>query len=130
MNFSDIAIGTDIEEISRFESMERNKDGKFLARIFTEQELDYCYSAKISAPHLCARFCAKEAIVKALSQLNIKDVYYSDIEIMKKEDGTPFAIINKHSELKVKISLSHCKTHATASTIILKDWLKNLQDIL
>ena len=62
-----ISIGTDIEEIRRFEGKETNFD--FLSRVFTTSELEYSLKSKSPAKHLCARFCAKEAIVKALSEL-------------------------------------------------------------
>ena len=111
-------IGTDIEEIRRFEGKTQDKDKTFLNRIFTKNELEYCFRTQNSAQHLCARFCGKEAIVKALNNLNIKDVFYSDIEILNQKDGAPYAIIEKYPELTIKISLSHCKTYATAFVII------------
>lgn len=113
-----ISIGTDIEEIRRFEGKETNFT--FLSKVFTTTELEYCLKAKKPAGHLCARFCAKEAIVKALTGLDIKDVYYSDIEITNREDGLPLASIEKYPNLKIRISLSHCKEYATANAIIEK----------
>ncbi len=115
-----ISIGTDIEEISRFEGKNLEGDKIFLNKIYTTKELDYCFKNAQSAQHLCARFCAKEAVVKALSGLGIKDIFYKDIEITNRTDGYPIVIIKKYPELKVKISLSHCKTYATATTIVQK----------
>lgn len=111
-----IAIGTDIEEIRRFEGKETNQ--AFLSKVYTVNELEYCLKFKYPAQHFCARFCAKEAIVKALSALGIKDVYYSDIEIHNEKDGTPFASIEKHNDIRVRVSLSHCKNYAMASAIV------------
>lgn len=113
-----ISIGTDIEEIKRFEGKETNFT--FLSKVFTTPELEYSLKTKSPAQHLCARFCAKEAIVKALTGLDIKDVYYSDIEIINRKDGLPCAKIAKYPNLKIKVSLSHCKDYATANTIIEK----------
>ena len=113
-----VSIGTDIEEIRRFEGKETNF--AFLSKVFTTSELEYCLKAAKPAKHLCARFCAKEAVVKALTGLDIKDVYYSDVEILKREDGLPFVCIQKHPDLKIKVTLSHCKEYATASAIIEK----------
>lgn len=115
-NFS---IGCDIEENSRFESKTLEKDKDFLEKIFTEKELEYCYKNKNYAQHLCARFCAKEAIVKALTEFEINDVYYSDIEILNKENGAPFAKIKKYPKIEIKISLSHCKTYSIANVLLL-----------
>ena len=99
------AIGCDIEEISRFENKSLEKDIDFLNRIFTQKELDYSYKNKNYASHLCARFCAKEAVIKALSEFEINDIYYSDIEITNKENGAPVAQIGKYPEIKIKVSL-------------------------
>ena len=113
-----IAIGTDIEEIKRFEGKTLEGDKFFLKKIFTPKELEYCFSNRNPAPHLCARYCAKEAVVKALSDFSIKDVYYGDIEILNREDGSPYVILQKYPDLKTKISLSHCKTYAIATALI------------
>ena len=112
MNFDNISIGTDIEQISRFNGKTLENDARFLNRIFTPAELEYCFSHGIPAQHLCARYCAKEAIVKALSDFEIKDVFYSDIEIFNTESGKPYAKIQKYPDVRIKLSLSHSKDTA------------------
>ena len=114
---NNFAIGTDIEENSRFE----DKTSDFLERIFTDSELKYCFKHKKPAPHLCARFCAKEAVVKALYTIGISDIYYGDIEILNKGNGVPYVKILKYPDLNIKISLSHCKTYSTASAFVIKN---------
>ena len=115
-----ISIGCDIEEVSRFSGKSRDKDAEFLKRIYTESELDYCYKSANFAQHLCGRYCVKEAVVKALTDFDIKDVYYSDIEVLKKESGVPYVRIEKYPRLNIKVSLSHCKTYATATALVIK----------
>ncbi len=117
MEFENISIGTDIEEIERFKNKTREEDFLFLNKIFTKKELDYCYKDKQFAQHLCVRFCAKEAVVKALSDFSITDVFYSDIEILNHKNGSPYCIIEKYPNIIVKISLSHSKTYATATAL-------------
>ena len=115
-----ISIGTDIEEISRFSDKTIDRDKKFLEKIFTKKELEYCFSKGVPHQHLCARYCAKEAVVKALTGLGISDVYYSDVEITNMGNGFPIAKIEKYPNLEIKISLSHCKTYATATALVSK----------
>lgn len=117
MNFDNLSIGVDIEKISRF-NKDSEKDVKFLNMIYTQKELEYCYSKKSFSQHLAARYCGKEAIVKALYGFGIKDVYYKDIEIINNSDGVPIAKIEKYPHIKVKISLSHNKDTAVAYVII------------
>ena len=38
-----ISIGVDIENISKFQNLEQSKDRKFLKKIFTDFEIDYCF---------------------------------------------------------------------------------------
>ena len=116
-----ISIGCDIEEVSRFSEKSRDKDKEFLNRIYTDSELDYCYKSANFAQHLCGRYCVKEAVVKALSEFEINDVYYSDIEVFNKKSGMPYVKIKKYPDLNVKVSLSHCKTYATATALIIKE---------
>ena len=121
MDFENFAIGIDIEEIERFNNKSLENDKNFLNRIFTKKELDYCFSKKIYAPSLCARFCTKEAVVKALAEFDIDNVYYGDIEILNKENGKPFLKIAKYPEIKAKISLSHTKNYACANVILYRE---------
>jgi phosphopantetheine--protein transferase-like protein len=111
-----ISVGIDIEDISRFKGKTLENDLKFLKRIFTKNELDYCFKNANPAPHLTARFCAKEAYVKAISNLYSKLVSYSKIEILKKQNGSVYINI-QISELKkypCSLSISHEKDKAIA----------------
>ena len=75
-------IGCDIEKISRFKGKTREKDEKFLNRLFTPSELEYCFSKAKPEESLCARFCAKEAYIKAKGTQNVP---FNEIEILAKE---------------------------------------------
>ena len=101
-------IGCDIEDISRF----KDKDDNFLSRIFSSSEIQYCKSFPHPTEHFCARFCAKEALVKALSDKSLK---FNEIEILNDENGKPYL---KYKDVKSELSLSHCKTYAMAVVIV------------
>ncbi len=110
-----IQVGVDIEDISRFENKTLEKDSHFLNKIFTKKELDYCFSNSMPAKHLAARFCAKEAVVKALSSILEKNISYSNIEILKKENGAPYVnLIGCSENIEISISLSHDREKAIA----------------
>ena len=47
MDFENISIGIDIEEISRFENKDLKTDEKFLKRIFTDKEFEYCFPMQL-----------------------------------------------------------------------------------
>jgi len=120
MNFDDISIGTDIEKIERFEKYASDKNAPLVRRIFTEQEIEYCYSYKNPAEHLAVRFCAKEAVYKALSALGEDGTDYCDIEVIRNSDGVPSIRLLKEKNIDFRLSLSHGNGSAIASVIAIK----------
>jgi len=107
-------IGVDIEEINRF----KNKNKSFLNKIYTQNEIDYCYSKTFPEQHLAVRFCAKEAVIKALFGIGLKNVYMKDIEVYHDNNGVPQIKFLKDINIQIKISLSHDKTKAIAFAMI------------
>ena len=60
-----ITCGTDIIEIERIKESIENIGEKFLKRVFTDKEIEYCESKKVQKyQHYAARFAAKEATFK------------------------------------------------------------------
>ncbi|MBQ7287355.1 MAG: holo-ACP synthase [Candidatus Gastranaerophilales bacterium] len=115
-----ISNGIDIEDISRFEGKTLENDLKFLSRIFTQNELDYCFSFSKPAPHLAARYCAKEATVKALSNIYNGTIGYSKIEVLKNSNGSVYInmLIDELKKYNYSLSISHEKEKAVASVIV------------
>jgi holo-[acyl-carrier protein] synthase len=116
-------IGTDIIEIRRFERFREPEFSLFLEKNFSQGELDYCLKNDDPAPHLAARFAGKEAVVKALYNLNIQGIFFPAIEILNNERGVPYVRINtdKTEKLCIKISLSHSSDMALAFCIIVQE---------
>ncbi len=117
-----IYIGVDIEDISRFEGKDEQKDSRFLNRIYTKNELDYCFSFKFPSPHLAARFCAKEAAIKALSNLYDKIIPLNKIEILKNPNGSVYIniLIDELKNYNFSLSISHEKQKAIAFVVVSK----------
>ncbi len=119
IDFKDIGAGVDIEEIERFEKYS-TANSPFVLRIFTKDEIEYCFSKKNYASHLAARYCAKEACLKAVCSFGYEAVSYADFEIYHARNGAPeVRILNETLAPKVelKISLSHNKTNAICYAI-------------
>lgn len=121
-----LGVGTDIIEVARIrESFERFGQ-RFLSRVLRPAEIEYCLSHKFPAPHLAARFAAKEAISKAFGTGIGRHLSWQDMEIGRKESGEPFVILHdKGSALlkerggaRVHVSLSHIKEHASAIAVL------------
>jgi holo-[acyl-carrier protein] synthase len=117
----EIGTGVDIEQISRFSGLSRVHNGKFLNRIFTGREQEYCFTHETPDSHLAVRYAGKEAVIKALTELKMaKGIYYRDIEILNNKDRVPVASILKEgcSDLKINISFSHTSDLAVAFCLI------------
>jgi len=118
----EIYTGIDIVENQRIEKVIKKFGNKFLKRVFTEEEINYCMKQKNYIPCLSARFACKEACIKAFYQAFGKVLTFKQIEI-KGEKGKPAEILlhlKKSTEkpYKISISLSHENKFSTAIVII------------
>ena len=119
-----ITCGTDIIEIERIKDSIENTNNKFIDRVYTKNEIEYCESKKAQKyQHYAARFAAKEAVFKALSE-RIEDKYsicWKDIEIINNSQGKPYVnlVSNYDKEIEqIDLSMSHCKEYAVANVVI------------
>lgn len=120
-----IKCGVDIIEISRIKESIESLGERFINRVFTEKEIEYCESKKNQKyQHYAARFAAKEAVFKALSW-KLEDKYaicWKDIEVVDDKQGRPSLNIigmNLNDIENIDISLSHCKEYAVANVTVL-----------
>lgn len=120
-------IGTDIIEIKRLRSLAERYPGKFLNKIFTQGEQDYCSLRKDPFPSFAARFAAKEAVLKALGTGLAFGISWLDVETVTETGHEPkISLHNKAIEIaeekgirKVLISISHDRDNAIAFALSL-----------
>ena len=96
-----IRCGTDIIEVERIKDGIENIGDKFLNRIYTEKEIEYCNSKKVQKyQSFAGRFAAKEAIFKALTDVieNKYKIEWKDFEIVNNKEGKPIVIINNEDD--------------------------------
>ncbi len=119
------AHGVDMVECERIaQSIERYGE-RFLDRVYTSHERDYCYARKNPVPHLAGRFAAKEAVLKVLGTGWTNGIAWTDIEVRNAASGQPSVrltgrcreIADEQGLVKILISISHIGTHAIASAI-------------
>ena len=121
-----VGIGTDIVEVDRIRESHEKFGVKFLDRILLPPEREYCLSHTDPAPHIAARFAAKEAIAKALGTGIGKSLGWRDMEIVREDSGKPTAKIHGQAQsllqqtgaTQLHISLSHTHQHATATAVL------------
>ena len=115
-------IGTDIIEISRIQKNLTLHGQKFLDKIFTCEEQEYCNRFQESSRPYAGRFAAKEAIVKALGTGFREGITWLDIEILPDVHGKPVAclserLLERFNDPQVLLSISHCREYATATAL-------------
>ena len=117
-----LGIGNDVVEIERIRKSIDTHGLRILSKLFTTKEQDYCLKHKDPIPHFAGRFCAKEAIVKALGTGFGEHASWLDFEILNEPSGKPTVHFSKMMETRLKgttvmVSISHCQLYVTAFAI-------------
>ncbi|RPJ58666.1 MAG: holo-[acyl-carrier-protein] synthase [Acidobacteria bacterium] len=122
-----IGLGLDATEIPRIEKTIATYGDRFLQRIFTPGEIEYCQAYRRAAQHFAARFAVKEAAMKALGTGRSRGVLWRDIEVVRR-GGPPqlrvhggaarrFDAIGARSSA---VTITHTDTLALAQVILLR----------
>jgi len=111
-------VGLDLLEIDRLERALARRPG-LEARLFTPDERAYAAASGRPAQHLAARFCAKEAVSKALGMDVLRP---REIEVVGGGDEPPGialhgAVAARAAELGVRVSVSLTHTRTTAGAV-------------
>lgn len=115
-----LGIGTEIIECVRISKMIETHGEQFLERVYTPNEIEYCFGTANAPQRFAKRWAAKEAVMRALSCRD-QGVRWTDIEVTMTADG-PSIILNGAAEsfaeeigiARLHVALSACRTHATA----------------
>jgi holo-[acyl-carrier protein] synthase len=122
-----VGIGTDIVECLRIAQMIERHGELFIGRVYTQHEIEYCSSRKAATQHYAGRWAAKEAVLKAMGTGWSRGISWRDIEIRNDKGGKPIIALGGGArdvceELGIAhllISISHCRSHATAYALAL-----------
>ena len=120
-----VGLGTDIIEIDRIRRAVEKFGQRFLDRIFTKQEIDYCLNKRDPFPSLAVRFAAKEAVSKALHTGINGKLAWTDIEVVTNVNGAPNIVLHQggapqYNTKEILVSLSHSRDYAIASALIIE----------
>ena len=122
-----LGIGTDITECLRIARMIERHGELFVNRVYTSEEIQYCQQRAQSTQHFTGRWAAKEAVLKALGTGWRRGISWRDVEIRNEPSGRPVVAVRGGAKEVVEqlgisellISISHCRTHATAFAVAL-----------
>src|SRR5579864_390075 len=103
-----VGTGIDIAEVPRIrQSIERFGD-RFLQRVFTDGEIQYCDSKANRFERYAARFAAKEAAMKALGKGWNHGIRWRDCEVVGMPGGRPTTSFHgKAEEFAAKLAIKN-----------------------
>ena len=122
-------IGIDLIEVARIREAIEKYGERFLRRIYTAVEIEYCSSKKNAAIHYAGRFAAKEAAFKAIERGWMGDISWKEIEIYNEPSGAPrivfygkaLELIQDKKITRSFVTISHIEEHATAAVVLEKE---------
>ena len=123
-----LGIGSDIIECLRIAKMIERHGERFLCRVFTDHEIQYCQRRHAATQHFAGRWVAKEAVLEALGTRWVSGTTWRDMEIRNDSTGVPRVafrgglrdVVERANIHEFQISISHCRTHATAFVLALR----------
>jgi holo-[acyl-carrier protein] synthase len=115
-----VGVGLDLLDIQRFErALERRP--RLRERLFTDGERGYAAGRARPGMHLAARFCAKEAVAKALG---LTGWSFRDVEVVATE-AAPLVRLSGNAARRAEelgvtasVSLTHTDTVAGAVALV------------
>jgi holo-[acyl-carrier protein] synthase len=116
-------VGIDLLEVARLErALERRP--RLAERLFTDGERAYAEAKASPGRHLAARFCAKEAVVKALA---LEHWAFREIEVVATEAAPEVRLTGGAAEragelgARPVVSLTHTDTTAGAVALLVPE---------
>jgi holo-[acyl-carrier protein] synthase len=121
-----LSAGVDIIELDRIRHALDRYGERFLARVYTREEIAHCSDR---LPELAARFAAKEAVSKALgvgiNHISAHGIGWREVEVLPDPLGKPLVYLSGRARQLAEeqglrewaISLSHGRDYAVAFVV-------------
>ena len=128
---SPVRLGTDIVHVPRIAAAWERFGDRFLSKIYTPAEQQYCLRSPVHTLHrLAGRWAAKEAAVKALGT-GWKGVGYTDVEVCRAPSGAPSIVLHGRAIVALQragfqmeacdwqVSFTHDRDYAFATAVLI-----------
>jgi len=120
-----VGLGVDLIEIDRVKRAHEKHGQRFIDRLYTKAEAQYCLRKKDPYPSLAGRFAVKEAVIKAFSHGFGGRWKWIQIEVLRNAAGKPSLKLSGIMEqLRVErnidivhVTIAHSKRDATATVL-------------
>ncbi len=119
-------LGTDVVSIERIRKMLERHGENILERVYTPAEQAEAAARRDPAEYYAGRWCAKEALSKALKCGIGEQCSWLDIAVLNDASGAPalkltgtaLKTANTFNYKHIHVSISHEREYATATVII------------
>jgi holo-[acyl-carrier protein] synthase len=121
-----VGMGIDLAEVGRIRKVVSGEGGaRFLKRVYTAAEVEYCERFKNKYERYAGRFAAKEAAMKALGTGWSRGVRWVDVEVVRQRGGRPTLalkgeaakIAERMGVKNIALSITHSAEQAFAQVI-------------
>lgn len=117
-----IRCGIDLVQVARVRSAIEAHGDRFLRRVYSPVEIEYCQSRPDPWPHWAARFAAKEALFKSVPQGTLTALVWREIGIRHGPGGAPEIDLAGATQAQLQgwtfaVSLSHDRVNAIAQVL-------------
>lgn len=120
-------IGIDLVDVERLQGILGRHGDRFVKRVLTDDERRFCEAHRQPAPHVAARFAAKEAALKALGSGLAGGIRWRDVEVVRGESGAPSLrlagvaadLARERGVRTIHVSLTH-DTRSAAAVVVME----------
>ena len=126
-----LGIGFDLIDLTDFaRTLERSGD-RFLRRVYTKEEIEYCQAQPHSQQSYAVRFAAKEATMKALGIAGEEGLQWRDFEVILGASSQPSMMLHRGAAAKARtlgvslLSLSLSHSESAAGAVVIAEGLEN-----
>jgi len=123
-----LGLGADVIEVARIRKVLERQGQRFLERVFTEEEREYCFRMAHPHKHLAARFAAKEAVSKCFTTGIGAELGWRSVSVYHGERNQPHVRLDAKGEALLRgvgathilLTLSHTDTVAMAVAALVR----------
>ena len=123
-----LGIGVDVVDVERIRRVLLRWGDRFLNRVLTPTEADYCSRHTDICPFVAARVAATESLFKALGAGLARGMAWRQVEVERDERGNPELAVHDETRRRVDemgakrihVSMSHSE-HVAQAVVILED---------
>ena len=114
--------GIDLVEVARVRRAIERHGERFLRRVFTADEIDYCAAKTHPWAHWAVRFAAKEALYKSLPPGLLEALLWNEIGVTRHATGAPSIVLRGRTRERLQgwrfaVALSHERNLAIAQVL-------------